>query len=110
MNGKIIREFIGLRSKMYSIKLFEGDGEIKKAKGIPGNVVKNEIDHKSYRDSLLNRKQANSKFATIRSKKHQLSLLEINKKSLCPGDDKRWIEDDGIHTLAHGHYLAVDDL
>ena len=55
MNGKIIKEFIGLRSKMYSIKLFEDETEIKKAKGIPKNVVKNEIKHESYFNSLMNK-------------------------------------------------------
>jgi hypothetical protein len=30
--------------------------------------------------------------------------IEVNKIGLSPADDKRWVLDDGINTLAHGHY------
>ena len=29
---------------------------------------------------------------------------EVNKIALCPSDDKRHILEDGVHTLALGHY------
>lgn len=38
LNGKIIKEFISLRSKLYAYKMIEGK-EFKKAKGIKKNVV-----------------------------------------------------------------------
>jgi hypothetical protein len=41
---------------------------------------------------------------TIRSKNHQLSTLTINKVGLCAYDDKSYILEDGINTLAYGHY------
>ena len=37
--GKIIKEFIGLRAKLYSYKMYEGKEE-KKCKGIKKNVIK----------------------------------------------------------------------
>jgi hypothetical protein len=40
---------------------------------------------------------------TIRSEKHQLSTIEINKIGLCAFDDKRYILDDGSTTLAYGN-------
>ena len=40
--GIPIREFIGLRSKMYSIKL-EDDGEKKTAKGMVSSVINNHL-------------------------------------------------------------------
>src|SRR5437868_7564014 len=88
MNGQIIEEFVGLRAKMYSVKLFGGK-ELKKAKGVPKNVVDKEIQHDNYKRSLMQQWQANARFNTIKSKRHQLRLLEMKKKSLCPGDDKR---------------------
>ena len=38
------------------------------------------------------------------STKHNISLVSQNKISLSCYDDKRYILDDGITTLAYGHY------
>ena len=37
------------------------------------------------------------------SKKHKIGTYEINKISLSCFDDKRFVLDDGIHTLAYLH-------
>ena len=51
--GVPICEFIGLRSKMYSyIKDNKKGG--KTAKGIKKNVIKEDIKHEDYKDTLLN--------------------------------------------------------
>ena len=42
VGGKIIEEFVGLRSKVYSYKMFEEEEE-KKYKGIKKNVIKKNI-------------------------------------------------------------------
>ena len=39
----------------------------------------------------------------IQSKKHKLGTYEINKISLSYFDDKRYVLDDGIHTLSYFH-------
>ena len=46
--GKIIKEFVGLRAKLYSYKLHEGKAE-KKCKGVKKSVVKNNISHDDYK-------------------------------------------------------------
>ena len=46
------------------------------------------------------------KMKTIRSKNHEIYLLEINKKSLLSFDDKRYICNDGIEGFACGHFLT----
>lgn len=67
--GVPICEFVGLRSKMYSyIKDNEKGG--KTAKGIKKNVIKNNITHENYRDTLFNNKQMHHKMKTIRSENH----------------------------------------
>ena len=39
----------------------------------------------------------------IRSYKHEVYTEEVNKVALCSDDDKRYILEDGINTLAWGH-------
>ena len=39
----------------------------------------------------------------IQGKKHKIGTYEINKTSLSCFDDKRFVLDDGIHTLAYFH-------
>ena len=40
----------------------------------------------------------------FRSTNHVLQTVEMTKLCLCAFDDKRYILDDGVHTLAYGHY------
>ena len=64
--GVPICEFIGLRSKMYSyIKDNQKGG--KTAKGIKKNVIKKDIQHENYQETLFNNKQMYHKMKTIRS-------------------------------------------
>ena len=100
--GIPIIEFIGLRSKMYSyIKENQKGG--KKAKGIKKNVIKNNIKHDDYKETLFDKKQMYHKMKTIRSENHQLGSYELNKVSLSCFDDKRYIHKDGINSYAYGH-------
>ena len=100
--GIPICEFVGLRSKMYSyIKDNEKGG--KTAKGIKKNIIKNNITHLNYKDTLFKSEQMMHKMKTIRSDKHQIGSYEINKVSLSCFDDKRYIHKDGITSHAYGH-------
>ena len=103
--GKQIEEFVGLRAKLYSYKMFDGD-EHKKCKGVKKSVVKKTITHGNYKETLFSRKEQYRKINVIRSHLHDVFTEEINKVALSVNDDKRIIMDDGIHTLAYGHYLA----
>jgi len=44
------------------------------------------------------------KFHIFRSTNHVINTVEMTKLCLCAFDDKRYILDNGIHTLAYGHY------
>jgi hypothetical protein len=57
-----------------------------------------------YRDCLFGKEVFYAKNVGIRSKDHVLSLIESEKKALCPIDTKRWILSDGITTLPYGHW------
>src|SRR5271170_3070737 len=99
--NNIITEFIGLRSKMYSLK-FDNNAEEKKAKGVKKYVVKKDLKHENYNEILTSGQNIYSTMKMIRSSKHQLYTMEMNKVSLSAYDDKRYILHDGISSYAYG--------
>ena len=78
----------------------------KKAKGVKKNVIRKGISHGDYLDVLNQSKVMHHRMKTFRSDCHQISSYEINKISLSPFDDKRYILSDGIHSYAYG-YLNI---
>ena len=96
-NGVKISEFVGLKSKMYSL-IACNDKEVSKAKG-----VNKKLRHNEYIDVLFGRKVVRHKMKRIQSKLHIIGTYELNKISLSCFDDKRYILDDGINTLAYFH-------
>ena len=105
--GKIIKEFVGLRAKLYSFIMDDGE-EIKKCKGIKKQVVESSIRHEHYKTCLTTGKEQLRKQNILRSYSHEVYTEEVNKVALSPLDDKRYILSDGIHTLAWGHYKIKD--
>ena len=105
-NGNIIDEFVGLRAKLYSYKMFEGE-ESKKCKGVKKSVVKKNITHEDYKTCLTTGNEQLRKQNIIRSYKHEVYNEEVNKIALSANDDKRYILEDGIRTLALGHYKIL---
>ena len=67
--GKIINEFVGLKSKMYSLIAVD-DEEVKKAK------------HKEFVDVLFNKKITRHKMKRIKSKLHKIGTYNVCKISL----------------------------
>jgi hypothetical protein len=105
--GKIMHEFVGLRAKLYSYRMHESGKEEKRCKGVKQSVVKKDISFENYKTCLFSRKEQMRKMNVIRSHKHEIYTEEVNKIALSANDDKRVILEDGIHTLAHGHYKTL---
>ena len=103
MGGIPILEFVGLRSKMYSFRWSILD-YVMKLKGIPTAIVKKELTFNSYKQSLYNQNETVTKMKLFRSNNHNVKTVLQSKVSLSCFDDKRYILDDGVTTLAHGHY------
>ena len=101
LNGVPIVEFVGLRSKMYSLKT-EAE-EKKRAKGIVKAVVKKDITHEDYKNILFSAGQTSHNMTVFRSDKHEIYTVSMDKKSLSAYDGKRYILDNGVDSLAYGH-------
>jgi len=67
-------------------------------------VIKNDLKHEYYKNTLFNSGQMFHKMKTIRSDHHQLGSYELNKVSLSCFDDKRYIQNNGISSYANNHY------
>ena len=101
--GKIIDEFVGLKSKMYSMKNIDGK-ESNTAKGV--NIA---TEFNEFKDTLFNKKIIRHKMRRIQGKKHKMGAYKINKISLSVFDDKRFVLNDGIHTLVYFHNDLKND-
>ena len=107
--GKPAIEFVGLRSKMYSLLFNKDDDDAKMtAKGIKRCYVSKCMRHSMYVEALHSRKCCYASFLNFRSRCHKLETVIFNKKCLSAYDDKRFVLEDGICTLAYGHYRIRD--
>ena len=105
--GKVIKEFVGLRAKLYSYKMDEGK-ENKRCKGIKKAVVEKSIRHEDYKTCLTTGKEQLRRQNIIRSYEHELYTEEVNKVALSAADDKRYLLKDTYDTLAWGHHRIRD--
>ena len=95
--GVIIDKFVGLKSKMYSIKKIDGKESIT-AKGV--NIA---TEFNEFKDALFNKKIIRHKMKRIQAKKHKIGTYEIDKISLSCFDDKRFVLDNGVYPSAYFH-------
>ena len=71
--GRLIDEFVGLKSKMYS--MLSDDGK----ESNPANGVNIATKFNEFKDTLFNKKVLRQKMMIIESKKHKLGTHEISK-------------------------------
>lgn len=109
--GRIITEFVGLRSKMYSFKV-DGEGgrveENKTAKGVKASVIKRQLHHEDYKNCLFEQNQLEHDFNHITSKSHSVVTAHKRKISLSPFDDKRFLLNN-VKSLPYGSQ-QIDEL
>lgn len=111
MGGKILKEFVSLRPKLYAYRTVD-DIEVKKAKGVKKYVIEKHMQFRHYKEILnayINHKNVDDKQTCrnmnfIQSNKHIVHSKTMNKLVLSANNDKRYIMNDGIKTLAYGHY------
>ena len=86
---------------MYSMKKIDGE-KYNTAEGVSITT-----EFKKFKDVLFNKQIITHKMKRNQSKKHKLETYEIDKISLSCFDDKRYVLDDGIYTLAYFHKNSV---
>ncbi|HEY9759014.1 MAG TPA: hypothetical protein V6C97_27850 [Oculatellaceae cyanobacterium] len=101
--GIRIREFVGLRSKMYAL-MTEDMKEKKTAKGIGKSAIKL-LKFENYKRVLLEQKQESASFHTFRSGRHAVFTTKVTKTGLSAYDNKFYALD-AFTSLPYGHYLT----
>ena len=103
LGGDIMSEFTVLRSKLYSFRKIDGS-EDKKCKGIKKCVVKKTLSFDDYKNCLLvNSGDVYRSQLMLRSTKHEVHTIKVNKIALNRDDDKWISKKDGISTLVRRH-------
>ena len=74
---KIIRDFVGLKSKLCSL-VIEDNEKIKKAKGVNKSIIKNKR-HREYIDVLFNKKMTRHKIKEFKVNYVKLKLVMFIK-------------------------------
>lgn len=108
VGGKIIRRMVCIRPKVYSIE-YEDDNqliEINKLKSV-NRAASKLLGFKHYLKVLREKSVIYSEMFRIFSSNQILETIKIRKKALSGDDDKRIILEDGVSTLAIGHYRTL---
>jgi hypothetical protein len=110
-DGKLIIEFCGLRSKMYSVLLDDGKQKMT-GKGIKKCALKKYITHQDYKRCLLgeikDQRQLVS-FNNFRTFNHEIAMYRYTKVGLSCSNDKQYLLDDGITSYSYGHYKISEN-
>ena len=98
-----IKEFIGLRAKLYSI-LLDDENEKRATAGVKRNVAEKKLRHVKFQDVFDNQNMFDITQRVIRHQKHVLYTEEKTRVGLSAYDDKRYILNDMQSTLPYGHW------
>jgi len=105
-SGEPMTEFVGLQSKMYSVRV-NGEDKLKKCKGVKYGAVQRTIQFDDYKRCLDNNSVESRVQRTIVSRAQRVYTIEQCKLALSPFDDKRYlIPQSKKDTLPWGHYQS----
>ncbi|XP_070159767.1 uncharacterized protein [Polyergus mexicanus] len=102
-NGAIMTEFVGLRAKIYALRV-NSKKDTKKVKGVKRTVIARTITFDDYTRCLRDEIEMTRQQSCIRSKLHEVYTISKTKIALSPYDDKRYIVPDSTDSLPWGHY------
>ena len=87
--GAPIAECVCLRPKMYSTMKAD-EKNVKKSNGVKMSVIKKQIMHEEYKETLFDTEQLWHGMNILRSEGHEIYGMHVNKISLSPFDSKRY--------------------
>ena len=88
LDGKIMKDFVGLREKTYT-QLTDDDSENKKTKGTKKCIIKRELMFKNHKDCQSNNEIILKSQQRFKSDYHNAYTEKIDKIALSSNDDKR---------------------
>jgi hypothetical protein len=100
-SGIPIREFVGLKSKMYAFRTCIREKKV--CKGIKKSHVER-IKFNTYKFCLFNQQQTTEEIHRIQSNKLQMYTIKDTKVALSPYDDKKYLINNMIR-YSFGHCL-----
>lgn len=99
--GNVMLEFVGLRSKMYSVRV-QDQKETKKAKGLKSAAART-LTFDDYLNCLNNQSMLFKTQISIQSKHHTIFTIKQTKIGLSPFDKKRCLLPNSTDTLPWGY-------
>ena len=102
-----IKEFVGLRSKVYAYKTLKGKID-KRAKGTTHDAQEMQLNWETYMRALTSLENVETHNMQFERAKFGIRTIDRVKISLSVNDGKRDIMSDGIHTHAFGFYERDD--
>ncbi|XP_044736992.1 uncharacterized protein LOC123298957 [Chrysoperla carnea] len=104
-NGEVMLEFVGLRSKMYTVRV-QNKTETKKSKGLKKSAIR-KLTFDDYKKCLIENRKSYNHQQSIRSKRHKIHTIKQQKVGLSPFDQKRYITHNSCETKPWGHYSII---
>lgn len=96
-SGRIMKEFVGLRPKMYALSIEGVSSNIKKSKGVQKSQLVG-YNLATFRNCLYSGDVLYGKMTTFQSKLHKIHIIERKKITLSSNYNKRYIRGDNINT------------
>ena len=97
LGGKVTFEFVGLKSKMFSLITVDDEEKIR------AKCVNKKLRHNEFDDILFNKKVIRHNMKRILSKLHRIVTYDVCRTALSCFDDERYFLDDGVNGLPYFH-------
>ena len=107
LGGKIMKEFVTLRAKMYAYRKIDKKLEEKRCKGTKKHVVSEGLTFDDYKTCLVDGETIYREQMLLENKKHKVNTVNKHKIALSRDDDERIVQVDGITTLARGYLVPL---